>query len=215
MFHDSKAACIWLLCNDMDFFRNLMFEYGFDKDKDVNKRIMDERLKAQSNEYDDVLPDRASASNGLFYTFDEDKHLRIHKNLWHQIYELTDSAISYYEEDHKRALKIKYFEMLSNYMQRYAPDDLTARAELYCNFARMEVDLNKKHSHEDKNGYFNMESVSTSHVLLREEELEEAKKHNYFGIENFDEVLKLLQWDEIHDPQGDNTKYEPFDYSTL
>ena len=38
---------------------------------------------------------------------------------------------------------------------------------------------------------------------------------NQFYIENFDEVLKLLQWDEIHDPQGDNTKYETFDYSTL
>ena len=112
-------------------------------------------------------------------------------------------------------MDVRYFEMLSNYLQRFGIENTKDRAELFCNFARMEVDLNKKHSGKRRNGCFNLESSSISYVLFEEEYLKEAEKYDYFGVDDFEEVLEVLKWDAAHDPQGDITIYEPFDYTTL
>lgn len=50
--------------------------------------------------------------------------------------------------------------------------------------------------------------------MLNDKVMEFAKEENYFGIEGFDEVLKVVEWDRVHDPRGSN-EYEPFDYRTL
>lgn len=74
--------------------------------------------------------------------------------------------------------------------------------------------LNKKHAKEECHGYFNVEGTSISYNLLNDKVMEFAKEENYFGIEGFDEVLKVVEWDREHDPRGSN-EYEPFDYRTL
>jgi hypothetical protein len=51
--------------------------------------------------------------------------------------------------------------------------------------------------------------------VLSDEVLEVAKKNNYYGIPNFDEVLKVIAWDREHDPQGSKFNDSPFDYATL
>ena len=215
MFHGSKSALVWLLIYDMSFFDTMLREYGFDKEPEANKRILKKCLTEHCNKYGILNPDYLSSCYDVFYSYDDEERLRIHKNLWRQIYELTDSALTSYEEDRKRALDVRYFEMLSNYLQRFGIENTKDRAELFCNFARMEVDLNKKHSGKRRNGCFNLESSSISYVLFEEEYLKEAEKYDYFGVDDFEEVLEVLKWDAAHDPQGDITIYEPFDYTTL
>ena len=138
------------------------------------------------------------------------------------VQEKTDSAIVAYEEDKSRKLDIKAFDMLAKYLFKYKDHKYNGSpcntnpdfVKNACNFAMMEVYLNKKHSHENKNGYFNIESSSLTYRLFNDELLNVAKKENYFNIESFDEVLKVIEWDKEHDPQGSNDYY-PFDYTTL
>lgn len=64
-------------------------------------------------------------------------------------------------------------------------------------------------------GWFNQECASLSYSVLSDEVLEVAQKNNYYGIPNFDEVLKVIAWDREHDPQGSKFNDSPFDYATL
>jgi hypothetical protein len=131
-------------------------------------------------------------------------------NMMKLIFEETDKAITEYEKDESIGLNIQAFEMLREYfwekwatMQREksletSPNEI----ETLCIFAKMEVSLNKKHCRNRRHGWFNQECASLSYGVLSEEVLEIAKKNNYYGIPNFDEVLKVYKWDWDHDPQG-------------
>jgi len=45
IFHDSKAAFSWLKKNDAEFLINLLRDYGYDKNEEINKLVMANMLK--------------------------------------------------------------------------------------------------------------------------------------------------------------------------
>lgn len=45
IFHDSKAAFSWLKKNDAEFLINLLRDYGYDKNEEINKLVMADMLK--------------------------------------------------------------------------------------------------------------------------------------------------------------------------
>ena len=45
IFHDSKAAFSWLKKNDTEFLINLLRDYGYDKNEEINKLVMANMLK--------------------------------------------------------------------------------------------------------------------------------------------------------------------------
>lgn len=205
LFNDSKSAKVWLINNDLQFFDEIRHY----EDREVNERKLSNYLAEVPNEYDD---------------YDVSLHVNEIRSVWkgqdilNLVYEKTDSAIVAYEEDKKRKMDIKAFDLLAMYLLRYCGKRINEYemdfVELICRFAKMEVSLNKKHAKEECHGYFNVEGTSISYNLLNDKVMEFAKEENYFGIEGFDEVLKVVEWDRVHDPRGSN-EYEPFDYRTL
>lgn len=206
LFNDSKVAKTWLLANDFEFFNKInCFE-----DREVNEKKLKAYLNKVPDFYDDYYNNYDNALSAVYIWTGQD--------MMNLVFEKTDSAIVAYEADKRRSLDTKAFDLLFMYIEKcrdyedfYTDPDFIKSA---CDFARMEISLNKKHALKDKNGYFNMESTSLSYRLLNDKILAFAKKENYFNIESFDEVLKVIEWDKKHDPQGSND-YHPFDYTTL
>ena len=209
VFNDNKAAKVWLMNNDLEFF-SMIHCY---EDREINETKLKNYLRSVPDDYEtyDIFKDRSLTD-----------HLWAGQDIFDLVQEKTDSAIVAYEEDKSRKLDIKAFDLLAKYLFKYKDvkyNGSSCNTDPYfvkkaCNFAMMEVSLNKKHSLENKNGYFNMESTSISYRLFNDELLDVAKKENYFNIKSFDEVLKVIEWDKEHDPQGSNDYY-PFDYTTL
>ena len=44
IFHDSKIAFQWLKKHDAEFLTNLLYNYGYDKNEDINRLVMNEML---------------------------------------------------------------------------------------------------------------------------------------------------------------------------
>lgn len=209
VFNDNKAAKTWLMINDLDFF-NMIDCYD---DREVNEKKLKNYLKSVPDDYEtyDVSRDISQL-----------QYLWIGQDIFDLVFEKTDSAMVAYEADKSNKLDIKAFDLLYMYLDKYHTIEhyRTYRnfIKRICIFAKMEVALNKKHADKEKNGYFNFVCQSRASSLLDDELLAFAKKENYFGIESFDEVLKVIEWDkESHyDP---NETYPggciPFDYTTL
>lgn len=225
VFNGSKAAKTWLMTNDLDFFNRI--EYW--EDREVNEKKLKKYLNSVPDEYDNFEIEDVFKVNDCWGRFgDREVGFMQLADIWcgddmmNLVQEKTDSAIVAYEEDKSRKLDIKAFDLLAKYLFKYKDvkyNGSSCNTNPYfvkkaCIFAMMEVTLNKKHSHENKNGYFNIESTSLSYRLFNDELLDVAKKENYFNIKSFDEVLKVIEWDKEHDPQGSND-YSPFDYTTL
>ena len=222
LFNDSKAAKNWLLTNLIDFFFDEIRTY--DDDDEVNRKKLLYMLKHCTNDYGVITMKMPPEYDGP----NKEKLLehglagRNH-NMMKLIFDETDKAITEYEKDESVGLNIQAFEMVREYfwekwatMQREkslesSPNEI----ETLCIFAKMEVSLNKKHCRSRRHGWFNQECASLSYSVLSDEVLEVAKKNNYYGIPNFDEVLKVIAWDREHDPQGSKFNDSPFDYATL
>lgn len=222
LFNDSKAARNWLFNNYINFFFYRIPSY--DDDDEVNRKKLSYMLKHCTNDYGVITMKMPPEYHGP----DKEELLehglagRNH-NMMKLIFEETDKAITEYEKDESIGLNIQAFEMLREYfwekwatMQREksletSPNEI----ETLCIFAKMEVSLNKKHCRSRRHGWFNQECASLSYSVLSDEVLEVAKKNNYYGIPNFDEVLKVIAWDREHDPQGSKFNDSPFDYATL
>lgn len=222
LFNDSKAAKNWLLTNLIDFFFDEIRTY--DDDDEVNRKKLSYMLKHCTNDYGVItmkMPPEYEGPNKE--TLLEHGLAGRNHNMMKLIFDETDKAITEYEKDESVGLNIQAFEMISEYfwekwatMQREkslesSPNEI----ETLCIFAKMEVSLNKKHCRSRRHGWFNQECASLSYSVLSDEVLEVAKKNNYYGIPNFDEVLKVIAWDREHDPQGSKFNDSPFDYATL
>lgn len=222
LFNESKAAKNWLFNNYINFFFYKISSY--DDDDEVNRKKLSYMLKHCTNDYGVITMKMPPEYDGP----NKEKLLehglagRNH-NMMKLIFDETDKAITEYEKDESVGLNIQAFEMISEYfwekwatMQREkslesSPNEI----ETLCIFAKMEVSLNKKHCRSRRHGWFNQECASLSYSVLSDEVLEVAKKNNYYGIPNFDEVLKVIAWDREHDPQGSKFNDSPFDYATL
>ena len=222
LFNDSKAAKNWLLTNLIDFFFDEIRTY--DDDDEVNRKKLLYMLKHCTNDYGVItmnMPPEYEGPNKE--TLLEHGLAGRNHNMMKLIFDETDKAITEYEKDESVGLNIQAFEMVREYfwekwatMQREkslesSPNEI----ETLCIFAKMEVSLNKKHCRSRRHGWFNQECASLSYSVLSDEVLEVAKKNNYYGIPNFDEVLKVIAWDREHDPQGSKFNDSPFDYATL
>lgn len=209
VFNDNKAAKVWLMNNYLDFFNDIRCY----EDREVNEIKLKNYLSSVPDDYE-----THDVSGDIHKT---DK-LWIGKDIFDLVFEKTDSAIVAYEADKRNKLDIKAFDLLFMYLDKYHTEAYMRTKFSFirkiCYFAKMEVELNKKHAAEEKHGYFNFVCQSRVSSLLDDELLEFAKKENYFNIESFDEVLKVIEWDkESHyDP---NETYPdgcvPFDYTTL
>lgn len=119
-------------------------------------------------------------------------------------------------------MDIKAFDLLYMYLDKYRTEKIRRTkpsfVNLICLFAKMEIELNKKHANVETHGYFNFVCQSRASSLLDDELLQLAKKENYFNIESFDEVLRVIKWDnESHDDSDSDYPAGclPFDYTTL
>lgn len=210
LFNDSKAAKNWLLNNYIDFFFYKIPHY--DNDDEINKKKLLYMTKKCTNEYGIISmePDWTDKSILISYGL-----LGRNQNMMKLLFEETDKAIMAYENDESVGLNIKAFETISEYFwKRWAVNGsielCSDEIDILCLFAKMEVSLNKKHCKTKKNGWFNVDCASISYRLLSDEVLKIAKQHNYYDIPNFDEVLKVIEWDNEHDLDK-----KPFDYTTL
>ena len=50
IFHDSKIAFQWLKKHDAEFLTNLLYNYGYDKNEDINRLVMNEMLSKYKEE---------------------------------------------------------------------------------------------------------------------------------------------------------------------
>lgn len=222
LFNDSKAAKIWFLNNHIDFFFDEIRSY--DDDDEVNRKKLSYMLKHCTNDYGVItmnMPPEYEGPNKE--TLLEHGLAGRNHNMMKLIFDETDKAITKYENDESVGLNTQAFEMISEYFwEKWAttkrenslkssPNEI----ETLCMFAKMEVSLNKKHCRSRRHGWFNQECASLSYSVLSDEVLEVAKKNNYYGIPNFDEVLKVIAWDREHDPEGSKFNDSPFDYATL
>lgn len=209
VFNDSKAAKVWLMANDLEFFDEICCY----EDREVNSKKLKNYLNLVPDDYEtyDVSKDESLA-----------RHLWRGQDIFNLVFEKTDSAILAYEADNSNKMDIKAFDLLYMYLDKYRTEKCRRTDPKFvkkiCLFSKMEVKLNKKHANVETYGYFNFVCQSRASSLLDDELLQLAKKENYFNIESFDEVLRVLKWDNVShdDPDSDYPAgCLPFDYTTL
>ena len=209
VFNENKAAKVWLMTNDIDFFNYI----NCWEDREVNEKKLKNYLRLVPDDYEtyDVNRDR----NIVCYLWRG-------QDIFDLVLEKTDNAIVEYEEDKSRKLDIKAFDLLFMYLDKnrtlkYKRTDVNFVKQI-CEFAKIEISLNKKYASKEKHGYFNFVCQSRAYSLFDEELLEFAKKENFFDIESFDEVLKVIEWDKGTHHDSDDIYPGgciPFDYTTL
>jgi len=81
LFNDSKASLTWLINNDMRFLELLVKEFGYDKDPQINKAVLEKINKEYST--------NLLALDDLFAKKDYNGQLQIHEGLLKYISETT------------------------------------------------------------------------------------------------------------------------------
>lgn len=174
LFNDNKESLNWLLKNDFVFLDYLVRTYGYDKEKLINEDILEKIYQIYADpEYRSFY-----MLDDLFFSKKCDGGIAVRHGIWETIVEKTT-----YSDD-------RYFEMLYNYLEEFNSNKteltLEEKSQLFCYFGRMEADLIKKY----ENHWVKTPRVSN---LFKSQQLREiAKKNNYFEIDDFEEVLEII-----------------------
>lgn len=216
LFNNNKAAKNWLLSNKINFFFKVIPFY--DDDDEINRKKLDYMISQCVNEYGIINP-ITSETIHLYSLIDDGLKGRNH-NMMKLIFEETDKAMTKCEQgeafnNYAFNMLQEYFYYIWVYYRNKSQSTSFEGLDLLCMFAKMEVSLNKKHCKERKNGWSETEYSSWAYMMLSDTLLKEAERNNYYNIPNFDEVLKVIEWDKEHDIEGKYPDKVPFDYTTL
>ncbi|MEC3874196.1 hypothetical protein [Chryseobacterium salviniae] len=184
IFNDDKASLAWLKVNDKDFLRSLVLNFGYTKDKDLLKWVM-ESVKLKINPQEN----NANEFGKLLWHKDCSGTLKIHNETFELMHENNKKELPKYEDD-----VLEYIFYLNDEKSKLNIE-LTfaerARISAYC-LHFMQKETNDIYQYIGKFAKYSDQDNSFS---------KEFEKNNYYDIPNFRQ-----EWKEAKE-EGDGTWY--------
>jgi hypothetical protein len=194
LFNDSRVDLLWLLSNDKKFLTDLVIKFGFDKEKQINKMVLEELYK----KYEKEKPIQVERIGDLIFHKNCDGTFSIRQGLLEYVRENTN------ENDNR------FIYALSNYVSILYDGDLNKvfendpskvfselqKANIVALIASIEnpavIKFKNKKPVLWNNESTALEDLSVSHP----EVIEIIIKNNYFGIQNLKEIIDNLGSDD-------------------
>ena len=195
LFNDSKGDLIWLLANDKNFLKRLVVTFGYDKETQINKMVLEDLLKEYSNPDHNV----SEKLGEIFFIKDCEGKLKIREGLLQYVSQNTSK-----DDD-------KFIYGLGNYLDYLFKQDrnnifegqpstkftLEEKAKIVAYIANIESpDFYKfKPMNSDKawhNAGTSLYNITTAHPEI----LKIIEKNNYYGLLPLKEVIESVQFEE-------------------
>lgn len=194
LFNNSKADLIWLLSNDKDFLIDLVVKFGFDKEKTINKIVLEELYSLNKKQN----PIQVEKIGDLFFSKNCDNTFDIRYGLLdfvkentnekdnRFIYALSDYASMLYNGDLNKIFDKDPSKVFNN----------TEKAHIVALIASIENPAKQKFKYKS-NALWNNESTTIEDLSVSYPEvIDLIIKNNYFGINNLMEIIDNLGSDE-------------------
>lgn len=183
LFDGSKAEFSWLKNNDQNFLVKLVTVFGYVKDKDLDRWVLDRNVIQPNKDNEDVF-------GGVLWNKKCDGNVVVHTEIFDFVKAETNDT------------NVKYLNSLADYIIYLRDKDknlpFAQRAEILAKvayYAQKIVNGNEKKFEQD---YYTKFMFPLIQVLQSKELLEpEFKKHNYYGLPGFKEL-----WEEQVDYNG-------------
>lgn len=177
IFNNNQAGLTWLINNDKDFVKALLYSFGYDKESRINKLILDEIDNTEGT----------SRFNNLFAKKYSANKLQIRKNLMEYVYnhttmedakylQLLDEYGNYIMSAHSDDYNSIYTKedklKIASYVFYYSAKTNYDKGTCLRGFAKRQID-------KELNG----EGIGLSEFI---------EKNNYFGLPDFEELINRL-----------------------
>ncbi len=188
LFNDDKASFAWLKFNDKNFLRSLVLNFGYTKDKDLLKWVM-ESIKLEIN----LQENNAEEFGKLLWHKDCSGRLKIHNETFELIHENNKKELPKYEDD-----LLEYIFSLNDEKQKVSTElSFAEKAKItaYC-LHFMQKESARITDYMGEFAKFSDQDDSFS---------KEFEKNNFYNIPNFKE-----EWKEAKE-EGDGIWYPGMD----
>lgn len=190
LFNGSKADLLWLLFNDKKFLIELVIKFGFDKEKQINKMVLEELYE----NYEKQSPIQVERIGDLFFHKNCDNTFSIRHGLLEYVSENTNVNDN------------RFVYALSNYASVLYDGDLNKvfesdpsknfnelqKANIVALIASIENSTNNKFKYKNPALWNNESTVLEDLSISHPEVIEKIIKNNYFGIKNLKEIIDNL-----------------------
>jgi len=193
LFNDSKADLEWLLVNDKDFLKMLVFAYGYDSNEKINKLVLNEFYTKSDNS----VPKQTQRIGELFFTKDCNGNLEIRTGLLdfvkqnttssdnRFIYALANYALVLFDGDVDDV-----FNEGQDPSKKFTKSD---KAKIIAYIASIESPASEKYKKENATLWNNEASIIYNIASSQPEIITILKKNNYYNLPNLKQIVESAE----------------------
>lgn len=190
LFNNSRVDLVWLLGYDENFLINLVVKFGFDKEKEINRLVLEKWYK----KYEDLGSIQTERIGEMFFSKNCDNKFSVRDGLLDYVKENTN------EKDNR------FIYALINYAFVLYDGDLnkifekdpskifneTQKANIVALIASIENPAVKKFKFKNAVLWSNQTTILEDLSVSHPEVIKIIIKNNYFGIKNLKEIVDNL-----------------------
>jgi hypothetical protein len=186
LFNDDRLSLTWLLKKHKEIFLRFVRVYGYDKEPEINKLVLNEILEAY-NRYREYGLNYKSVFNNLFTAKDCNGNLQIREGLLKYILEVTTE-----EENDLLAMLDDY----CHFMLYSTPEESGfTQSEMYKIIAYTGYYVESAYIKNDIQGWitdwnWDKESAFYNEITKQGALWEEIKKNDYYGLPGFENIIE-------------------------
>lgn len=195
LFNDSKGDLAWLLANDKEFLKILVMRFGYDKETQINKMVLEDLYR----EYSSANHNISEKLGEIFFVKDCEGNLKIRKGLLEFVASNTTK-----DDD-------RFIYALGNYLDYLFKEDkdkifdeqpsskfsLDEKAKIVAYVANIESPAFYKFKPMNSNkAWHNVGTALYNITSAHPEILKIIEKSNYYGLISLKEIIESTQFEE-------------------
>ncbi len=190
LFNDSKADLIWLLINDKEFLKQLLLVFGYDRELQINKMVLEEYFE----KYAQAIPTQTERIGDLFFVKDCRGKLQIREGLLKYVEENTnanDNRFIYALGSYMNYLYDKDVDKIfeEDHSKKFSEVEKAKIVAFIASIENLAIEKYKGDNPEVwSNAASNLYNLSVSHP----EVIDIIKKNNYFNLPNMKDIIDKL-----------------------
>ncbi len=203
LFNDSKADLIWLLINDKEFLKQLLLVFGYDRELQINKMVLEEYFE----KYAQAIPTQTERIGDLFFVKDCRGKLQIREGLLKYVEENTnanDNRFIYALGSYMNYLYDKDVDKIfeEDHSKKFSEVEKAKIVAFIASIENLAIEKYKGDNPEVwSNAASNLYNLSVSHP----EVIDIIKKNNYFNLPNMKNIIEKIEQEQkaastIQDP---------------
>jgi len=193
LFNNSKADLEWLLANDKDFLKMLVFAYGYDSNEKINRLVLNDFY----TDYEKSTPKQTQKIGALFFAKDCNRNLNIRIGLLdfvkqnttasdnRFIYALANYALVLFDGDVDDV-----FNEGEDPSKKFTKSD---KAKIIAYIASIESPATEKFKNENATVWNNEVAIIDNIASSQPEIIKIIKENNYYKIPNLKPIINTAE----------------------